>query len=396
MASTPQRIGELQRELAANPASRQFYQLGELLRRDGRAAEAVTVLRSGLAHHSRYVAAWVSLGRAYLEISQAAHAAQALDSALGLDPANPVAWRLLGEARLMLGSRLGALDAMQRALDLAPGDEVLAAAVEALASETAPPAPELAAPPPGRREPVVPAAAPVAPSRPVSAPAPIVPPVPPRRPLESLPDPFAAEDQDGGVGAAEWDVFAAEPAPVEEGAAAFADETVSEFAPGAEMAAAQGGAELEASAPPALEEPFSVAPSVETAEDAVASRSAGDEAAPQVEEPPSVGVTQPLPFPQRGAAPQAGEGPAPQPPATLTLARLYLQQQQFGAAIEVLERMLASDPDQQEARDLLALVRDMMEPLPEPLPPLSARERKIAALQRWLASITLARERVGR
>jgi hypothetical protein len=40
MSESARRIAELQRELAGNPAARQFYQLGELLRRDGKGAEA--------------------------------------------------------------------------------------------------------------------------------------------------------------------------------------------------------------------------------------------------------------------------------------------------------------------------------------------------------------------
>ena len=133
------RIVELQRELAANPTSRQFYQLGELLRRDGRAAEAAQVLAAGLPHHPRYVAAWVALGRARIETGEVDLAVDALRQALDLDVSNPVAWRLLGEARLMQGQRLAALDAMGRALDLVPGDDMLQAAVDALSSETAPP-----------------------------------------------------------------------------------------------------------------------------------------------------------------------------------------------------------------------------------------------------------------
>jgi hypothetical protein len=85
-----------------------------------------------------------------------------------------------------------------------------------------------------------------------------------------------------------------------------------------------------------------------------------------------------------------------QPPASLTLARLYVQQQALAEAVIVLERLLEREPANIEAQDLLALVRDMMTPLPEAPPPLSTRERKIAALQRWLASLTLGRERAAR
>ena len=57
------RIEQLRYLLREDPSSRIFFQLGELLRREGDAAEAVEVLESGLERHPRYVAAWVSLGR---------------------------------------------------------------------------------------------------------------------------------------------------------------------------------------------------------------------------------------------------------------------------------------------------------------------------------------------
>ena len=101
--------------------------------------------RFAAAHPWRYVAAWVSLGRACLDRRLPRDAATALHEALELDPHNPVAWRLLGEARLGDGDRFGALDAMEHALQLAPGDEVLRAAVASLSSETWPPAAVMAA-----------------------------------------------------------------------------------------------------------------------------------------------------------------------------------------------------------------------------------------------------------
>jgi hypothetical protein len=87
---------------------------------------------------------------------------------------------------------------------------------------------------------------------------------------------------------------------------------------------------------------------------------------------------------------------AVQPPASLTLARLYVQQEALGESVRILERLLEREPGNVEARDLLALVRDIMEPLPAEPPRLSRRERRIAALQRWLASLTLGRERATR
>jgi hypothetical protein len=112
-------------------------------------------------------------------------------------------------------------------------------------------------------------------------------------------------------------------------------------------------------------------------------------AAAPVEEVPPVRET--------GDAPASAE-PAqpPEPPPSIALARLYLQQQAADEAVHVLERLLEKEPDNVEAYDLLALVRDMMMPLPAAPPPLSVRERKIAALQRFLASLTLGWERASR
>lgn len=162
MVDNSKRIDELKKELARDSRSRQFYQLGELLRRDGRLNEAADVLRGGLKHHARYVAAWVALGRTCLDLGHGreSEAADALAQALGLDAHNPVAWRLLGEARLACGERGAALEAMERALALVPGDEVLKAAVEALQAEAAPSAPVMerrpaaAGPPEPRPQPV--------------------------------------------------------------------------------------------------------------------------------------------------------------------------------------------------------------------------------------------------
>jgi cytochrome c-type biogenesis protein CcmH/NrfG len=471
MPETSDRIAELRRELESNPASRQFYQLGELLRRAGRATEATSVLRAGLGHHPRYVAAWVSLGRACLDRGEPREAATALHEALELDAHNPVAWRLLGEARLAGGDRFGALDAMQHALQLAPGDEVLRAAVESLASETWPPqsAPRLEEAvsagemPAVRRaaaavemtippavvvavEPPAPLPEPFAevlPAPPIP-PAPSVPAAPPMPPLAvtgDLEDPFAVAPPSAALAALAADVFAL---PTD--AATFADEPFGRaaaptstqpafladfFVPEAAAPPAGGPTPLapvavvtpapiaEIEAAPALEE-WAREPLAETVAPAVAAEMEPLGASAEAFPPPAGDVSATSAF---AAAPlEAAVGPLVEVPAaeeawvetpppafaavepapmptivptrpTLTLARLYLQQQDFPAAIAILERVVASNPENQEARDLLDLVHDMMAPLPGELPRLSARERKIAALQGWLASLTLGQER---
>ena len=394
------RIGELEKELGVNPASRQFYQLGELLRRDGRHRDACEVLRRGLVLNPRYVAAWVSLGRAAADCDDYEGASDALRAALALDPQNPVAWRLLGEARLALGDRAGALDALRRSLQLAPGDGVLQAAVETLAAEPAPAEAGIGAAPLGE-EPLAPAlASPAEPEWAVYTAEPAAPGAPP-----PIADPFAAA---APVAPAAGDVFAEvfeAPAPLprlDSGVFSFSGAPLAppppvERAPVVEVAPA---ALLETPAPESgapplaadLDEAFAAAlaaPPPPVAEPEPAPQAAWVEqaAAPRREPEP-----EPAPEPEPMPAP-AAPAQEPRPRPTVTLARLYIGQQQFAAAADVLEEVLDTQPSSQEARDLLDLVRDMMEPLPGALPPLSPRERKIAALQRWLASLTLGRER---
>lgn len=476
MPETSERIAELRRELESNPASRQFYQLGELLRRDGRAAEAMAVLRAGLVHHPRYVAAWVSLGRACLDRTLPRDAAKALHEALELDAHNPVAWRLLGEARLAEGDRFGALDAMQHALQLAPGDEVLRAAVDSLSSETWPPgeplAREAAPAPPAAPRPAAAAPEPALPAPPPAAlpvPPPRAPAAPPRGPFDdigpiapaaaapppaagaAMDDPFSITSTDIRVVAGVADVFAlpAEPASFADEPFGFAVAPVpaqpaflAEFevplatvapaaavplpeavapAPSAPPPGPFEAAEMELASPPAEaiaapEDEFVPPPAADFASTS-AFAAAPVEIAAELEteqpEPPAfepervesapeagpVAVAEAVAMPGPGpAAPPAHErAPAPPPSRpTLTLARLYLEQQDFPAAIAILERVVTADPDNTEARDLLDLVHDMMAPLPGELPSLSARARKIAALQGWLASLTLGQERMAR
>ena len=51
------RIERLRYQLREDPSSRVFLRLAELLQADGQAAEAVAVLRAGLEHHTRELAA---------------------------------------------------------------------------------------------------------------------------------------------------------------------------------------------------------------------------------------------------------------------------------------------------------------------------------------------------
>ncbi|HQU33999.1 MAG TPA: tetratricopeptide repeat protein [Thermoanaerobaculaceae bacterium] len=443
MIENTRRIADLQRELTANPGSRQFYQLGELLRRDGHVAEAADVLRSGLAHHPRYVAAWVSLGRACIEAGASTEAVSGLREALALDPGNPVAWRLLGEAYLALGQRPRALEAMARCLELVPGDEVLQSAVDALSSDMAAPepaaaeapspaggpvpgamaavpgAPEPEAPPfpaPPAEEPLggtvsAPAVTP-APAFPGHAAAPFAEPTP-GLVVEPFEDRAAAAPAEeivaGAAAAAGLPALAAVVEPASAPLAGFEFEPEVAPAPVAAMPTAM--TPPPAAPPPAVEPPAAEAAfedafptpagaglSQPFAEASLAEPAAAPEALPDADlftVPETDQAPVLLQAVLQASAAQAATEPV-QPPASLTLARLYVQQQALGEAVAVLERLVEREPGNVEAGDLLALVRDMMTPLPEEPPPLAPRERKIAALQRWLASLTLGEERAQR
>ncbi len=377
MSESARRIAELQRELATHPGSRQFYQLGELLRREGRSREAADALRSGLAHHPRYVAAWVALGRACVDAGQAAEAVEGLEQALALDRQNPVAGRLLGEAYLALGDRPAALDAWKQCIELVPGDDVLQAAVDGLSADlAAEPAPEpAAAPPPAPTDtakiviqPLIKAAAEAPPAAPgttgqaavtTDVAEDLFPEAPALAPLETP------------------DVQGAAKEPVEE--VFTRPETEAPGVPPRPVAPAPQALDLPE--PPAAAQ----APAAEATHEEELFTAPDSEQAPAVLK----AVLQ---------APSAPISRAVQshPPATLALARLYVQQQALGEATLVLERLLERQPGNTEARDLLSLVQDMLEPLPAAPPPLSQRERKIAALQHWLACLTLGQERATR
>ena len=120
-----ERITELRAELREDPTSRLFYQLGELLRREEAHEEAVRVLRGGLEHNPRYVAAWVALGRSLAALERHEEAEKAGARALELDPENAVAARMIGESAAARGDLVRAIKGLKLARVLAPRDQDL-------------------------------------------------------------------------------------------------------------------------------------------------------------------------------------------------------------------------------------------------------------------------------
>lgn len=109
------RIDELRSVLRADPGSRRFFQLGDLLRKIGRLAEAEQILRKGLEQHPKYTAAWISLGRVQLDEGQYPEAERSFARSLELAPENSVAARLLGDTASAGGEHVRAIKAYKLA-----------------------------------------------------------------------------------------------------------------------------------------------------------------------------------------------------------------------------------------------------------------------------------------
>jgi len=97
------RIEDLRRRLRKDPASIAFAQLAEELRRAGRAREAVTVCRTGLANYPDYLSARVTLGRALLAIGYLDEAERELQRVRQTAPENLAAARALAELQALRG-----------------------------------------------------------------------------------------------------------------------------------------------------------------------------------------------------------------------------------------------------------------------------------------------------
>ena len=131
------RLEQLRYALKEDPSSRQFYQLGELLRREGLLDEAAGILRQGLTHHPRYVSAHIALGRTLIEKREHAEAEQVLATALNLDPENAVAARLIGQSAMARGDHLRAIQALKLARALGDSAVTLEEEIAEVESELA-------------------------------------------------------------------------------------------------------------------------------------------------------------------------------------------------------------------------------------------------------------------
>ena len=380
------RLSVLEERWRSDRSPRVFLQLADELRRLGRVARAVEVLRDGLSWHPESVSGWVVLGRLLLDESDADGAIEALERALERDPAQLVASRLLTEAWIRIGDGGKAEASLERArlLSLPDADyEALAAQVRALALTDAAPALAGRPAPPATSDPfelATPSSLPaidlarIGPGRrrwarvaidaaPFAA---LLAPSPRRRAggiFELLPRAAAAGAPAGRAPSGE---------AVAGAVAARADAAPLEVEPAlrAESAAAvvESAREWEPPAlPPPLEpvfEPLSIGEEVEreTSAEALASAALGE--APETVGPPAAPAVVP-------------------PAATATLAALYLAQGHLDEAEAEYRRVLGARPDDEEALAGLREVRARRgapPPLAAPLPA-GLTARKLRRLQ---------------
>jgi tetratricopeptide (TPR) repeat protein len=400
-------VEQLRYELREDPSSRVFFRLGEHLRREGELAEAVGILRAGLEHHPRYVAAWVSLGRALLGSGDDRGASEALARALELDPENGVASRYAGEAAIAGGEWVEAVKALKRARALSGQDDALDERIlfveQQLAEngqlEVPTPAPRRAsAPPPAAADRV-----------------------------------FPVDDADSGVHVVEEDVFSTASMGADDAPVDTDDAPVDDLEMDSRRTMAIPLDQIPIAPPPPTAEADAEA-------EAVFDLGAGEEPAPELE---IVSETERAPEPEAvfetadraddGASLEAGlvvgavfetgtvaadweaasdadadsdaaeddderssselrseELPLP----TMTLARLALDQGDLELAEKTLRGVLARNPGHSEASSLLATLAGSSG---EGAPPPATDEpgtARVQALRRWLDAVRLASERL--
>jgi tetratricopeptide (TPR) repeat protein len=350
------RIDELRRRLERDPGSRLFAQLAEELRKGGELAEAIRVARNGLAQHSTYASARLTLGRALLDSGDVAGARVELERALRDAPDNILASRFLGQALEAVGELKGALVQYQKTLTMAPGDRQIQGQIAALearlrapagaeAVPAAPAAPEAQTVPPTRALPPPLPAGGARPSpagepslRPGSSPPPVI--APAARPLATAAPAAGAEP----------------PRPARAAAA------------GNDAPLASGG-----------EEDFSAEPEL-PATLRIRSSQAPPPAHPSPEpiEPAPLLAIQPLePEPPEAPTP-AAETTAPF--SSSTLAELYFQQGLVDRAVDVYRQLVTQEPDNDRARMRLA-------ELERAEPSEAARAARRQELQRTIAGL---------
>lgn len=135
-----------QQRLDADPGSRVFLPLAELLRREARHEDARRLLEAGLQRHPGFVSALVALAQVLLDLGEEGSAEEVLVQVTGRDPDNLVALRLLAAAAENRDDWPAAVTHLERIAHVDPAD--VSAVDRLLAARERVTTPALAAPTP--------------------------------------------------------------------------------------------------------------------------------------------------------------------------------------------------------------------------------------------------------
>lgn len=130
-------ISEWTTELAADPDSLVFLQLGEALRRKGQLDGALAVARGGVARYPHLPEAFDLLGRIFSDRGEGDAAFDAWTTALRLEPAMVGPLKGLGFLFYRMGDYPRALRQLEAAAARAPGDPTLPVAIERVRGQLA-------------------------------------------------------------------------------------------------------------------------------------------------------------------------------------------------------------------------------------------------------------------
>jgi len=379
-ASNP-KIEELRLRLKTDPKSRIFYPLAEELRKVSQFTEAEQVLRTGLAMHSTYLSAWVSLGRVLRETGNNEEAVDSLTRALQLDPGNVVAARILADAYLALGEKVEAIKKYKLVHALLPSDVELEATIERLELELHPPAPVAVE---AVEQVAIPEAAPEVP--------PEQPPAMDETPWATEPEPdiFAvAETEAEHEQTVEEATGDAEPMSAAHAESPF-EEPVADFGYSADAFSIEQPETMHVEATPVSAElPAEIVSAYEPAD---VFAPAMDDTAPlhkEKEQVIEVGIASDMPFPiTADLAPPAPDDFS----KTITMADLYAKQGLIDEARDIYEDILARDPGNEGVRAKLEELLPSPPPAGEKVPQADegavfAGNPKVARLEGWLARV---------
>jgi tetratricopeptide (TPR) repeat protein len=135
------KIEELQEKLANDPKSRLFLQLAEEYRKCGMPEEAIEVCKEGLKHHPSYIAAKVTLGKAYLDLKKIDDAQHIFEDVIEQSSDNLVANRNLADIYYMKGFADDSLKHYKIIDMYNPNDQLVTERIKELQKQLAEPEP---------------------------------------------------------------------------------------------------------------------------------------------------------------------------------------------------------------------------------------------------------------